>query len=92
MDAECNSLDTLLTLVGVGDQSAFARLYDATSPLILGLLVGLIHDRSTAEGAMIDVFCQVWRSAPDFDPTRMSAPPWILTIALRHAAACVRDA
>lgn len=68
-----------------GDQSALARLYDATAAQVNGLALRILADRELAEEITGDVYLQVWRSAASYDPSRGSPIAWLLTIARSRA-------
>lgn len=85
-------LDPLLSAVGRGDQEAFARLYDATSARVFGLVLRVLRDRAQAEEATQEVYLEVWRSSPRFDTGRGAALSWLTTIAHRKAVDRVRSA
>lgn len=85
-------LADLLQAAGRGDQDSFARLYDATSSRINGLVVRLIVDRAQAEEITQEVFLEIWRTSPKFDPTRGSALSWMFTLAHRRSVDRVRSA
>jgi RNA polymerase sigma-70 factor, ECF subfamily len=71
--------------IAAGDERAFAALYDATSPMIFGLLVRLLGDRTRAEEVAQEVYMQAWRSADSFDPSRGSAWSWLAVLARSRA-------
>ena len=75
---------------GQGDQEAFARVYDATSSRVFGLIVRVIRDRDLAAEVSQEVYLQAWRQAGGFDPERGSVPGWLLTLAHRKAVDRVR--
>ena len=79
-----------MTLIGRGDQQAFARLYDHTSRRVLGLVMRILRDRVMSEEVAQDVFFEIWRKASRFDPERGSALGWIMTITHRRAVDRVR--
>ena len=60
----------LIQRVGRGDQAAFADLYDAISPLVHGVVLKVVRDPSQAEEVVQEVFAELWRVAPRFDPAR----------------------
>jgi len=72
---------SLLLAVGRGDQSAFARLYDAVSGRLFGLVTAIVRDRSAAEDVLQESFMQIWRRASTFDPDRADAMVWMSLIA-----------
>lgn len=67
----------LLRAVGRGDQSAFARLYDAVSGRLFGLVTAIVRDRAAAEDVLQESFMQIWRRASTFDPDRADALVWM---------------
>jgi RNA polymerase sigma-70 factor (ECF subfamily) len=68
-----------------GDESALARLYDATSAQVFGWTLRILRDRQEAEEATVDVFSQVWRQARSYDASRGTVSAWILTLARSRA-------
>ncbi|WP_395658983.1 ECF RNA polymerase sigma factor SigK [Nocardioides sp.] len=77
---------------GRADEAAFARLYDATAPRVLGLAVRVVRDRAQAEEVAQEAFLEIWRTAGRFDPQRGSPLAWLLTITHRKAVDRVRAA
>ena len=73
-----------------GDQQAFARVYDATSPRVYGLVLRVLRNPALAEEVAQECFLEIWRQAARFDPERGSALSWMLTIAHRRAVDRVR--
>jgi RNA polymerase sigma-70 factor, ECF subfamily len=84
-------LNALVTEVALGDEAAFARLYDAVSPAVYGLALRVVRDPSRAEEVAQEVFMSVWQQATRFDSSRGSALTWILTITHRRAVDVVRQ-
>ena len=82
----------LLVRSAAGDQGAFARLYDMLSPLVFGLILRVLVDRSQSEEVLQEVFLEVWQSASRFAPNKGQGRSWILTIAHRRAVDRVRSA
>ena len=60
------------------DVSAFEDLYDRHSRIVYALVLRILHQASTAEEVVQDVFLQLWRNAGQID----KAPP--LTGSPRH--------
>jgi RNA polymerase sigma-70 factor (ECF subfamily) len=77
--------------VGRGDHAAFAELYDATAPLVHGVVLKVVRDPSQTEEVVQEVFVELWRIAPRFDPGRGSVAAWVATIAHRRAVDRVRS-
>jgi RNA polymerase sigma-70 factor (ECF subfamily) len=81
----------LIQRVGRGDQAAFADLYDTVAPLVHGLVLRIVRDPSQTEEVVQEVFVELWRVAPRFDPTRGTVTSWVATIAHRRAVDRVRS-
>jgi RNA polymerase sigma-70 factor (ECF subfamily) len=84
-------LAMLMRRVGLGDQAAFAELYDAVVARVHGTVLGVVRDPAQAEEVTQEVFVEVWRIAPRFDGSRGSVAAWITTIAHRRAVDRVRS-
>ena len=81
----------LIQRVGRGDQTAFADLYDIIAPLVHGVVLKVVRDPSQAEEVVQEVFVELWRVAPRFDPERGAVTSWVATIAHRRAVDRVRS-
>lgn len=87
--------DELADLLGEcarGDETQFARLYDATAPRIFGLVRKIVRDPTQSEEVTQEVYLQIWRQCTRFDPKAGSALAWMMTIAHRRAVDRVRSA
>lgn len=76
---------------GRGDEQAFARFYDLVSPTVFGTVLRVVRNRSFAEEITQEVFVELWRQAPRYDPDRGSPTTWAATIAHRRAVDRVRS-
>jgi RNA polymerase sigma-70 factor (ECF subfamily) len=83
-------LEPLLALVARGDQEAFAELYRLVAPAVFGLISKVVRNPAQAEEVTQEVFVELWRTAPRFDPARGAARSWIMTCAHRRAVDRVR--
>ena len=81
----------LIERVGRGDQAAFGDLYDVTAGLVHGVVLKVVRDPSQAEEVVQEVFVDLWRIAPRFDPAKGSVASWVATIAHRRAVDRVRS-
>jgi RNA polymerase sigma-70 factor (ECF subfamily) len=68
-----------------GDSDALGRLYDASSPMLYGLILRVIGNAADAEEVLLDVFAQVWRTAHSFDPVRGGVGRWLLLLTRSRA-------
>jgi RNA polymerase sigma-70 factor (ECF subfamily) len=85
-------LAELLRRSAVGDQAAFAELYDAVAARVYGLVLRVVRDRAQSEEVTQEVFLDIWRTSARFDPALGSPLSWMLTIAHRKAVDRVRSA
>lgn len=75
----------LLARIAVGDQSALAELYDASSPKVFGLAMKILGDHAAAEETTLDVYTQVWRRISTYDAERGTPGRWLMTLAKHRA-------
>ncbi|MFH0518489.1 ECF RNA polymerase sigma factor SigK [Streptomyces sp. M41] len=84
-------VDDLLARAATGDERAFAGMYDALAPPVMGLAWRVLKDEAQAEEVVQDVMVEVWRTAGRFRPERGAARSWVLTLAHRRAVDRVRS-
>ncbi len=82
----------LLRQASLGDEGAFAQLYDAVSSRLYGLVVRVIRDPAQSEEVTQEALLEIWKTASRFDQDRGSALGWMMTIAHRKAVDRVRSA
>lgn len=75
----------LICRIAAGDQAAMAELFDGTSGFVYALILRILKDPEDAAEVAHDVYVQVWRTAPRFDPSRGKPSTWILTVARTRA-------
>ena len=85
-------LAALLRQASVGDEGAFAELYDAVSARLFGLVLRVVRDPAQSEEVSQEAFLEIWKTATRFDEGRGSALGWMMTIAHRKAVDRVRSA
>jgi RNA polymerase sigma-70 factor, ECF subfamily len=85
-------LGDLLRASALGDENAFAQLYDAVAARIYGLVLRVVRDPAQSEEVAQEALLDIWRTSARFDPSRGSAVSWMLTIAHRKAVDRVRSA
>lgn len=84
-------LTALLLRTGLGDERAFAALYERAAGWVYGLVLRILRNPSLSEEVAQEVMVEVWRQAARFDAGRGSAKAWIMTIAHRRAVDRVRS-
>ena len=82
--------DELLVRAGRGDEAAFAEVYDQLAGLVHGTVRRVLRDPAQSEEVTQEVFLELWRLAPRFDPAQGSARSWAATMAHRRAVDRVR--
>ena len=70
----------LLLRIAAQDAQALAEFYDLTAKPLFSLAVRILGDVSEAEEVIQDVFVQIWKNAPSFDPLLGPAFYWALSI------------
>lgn len=85
-----SDIESLINRVALGDRAAFASLYKATSPKLMGICLCILKNRGDAEEALQEVYIKVWQRAKTF-AAGMSAPSaWLAAIARNHAIDVIR--
>ena len=72
------------------DERALLALYEATLSRVYGLVLRLVRRSQLAEEVAEEVFFQVWRQAPRFDPARGRPLTWLLGMARSRAIDAIR--
>jgi RNA polymerase sigma-70 factor (ECF subfamily) len=80
----------LVQSIAEGDQLALQALYTQTHRMVFTLIVRITNNRETAEELTVDVFHDVWRRAPAYEPAGGSVVGWIMNQARSRAIDRVR--
>jgi RNA polymerase sigma-70 factor, ECF subfamily len=75
----------LVQSVAAGDQLALHALYEMAHRIVFTLIMRITANRETAEELTIDVFYDVWRSAPRYDAANGTVLGWIMIQARSRA-------
>ena len=75
----------LVQSIAARDQLALHSLYEQTHRIVFTLIVRITNNREAAEELTLDVFHDVWRRAPTYDPAGGSVVGWILNQARSRA-------
>lgn len=84
-EPDADALGALLRRICGADEAAFATFYDATVGRVYGLALRILREPRAAEDVAEEVFFQVWRQAPRYDPGRGRPLAWVLTMARSRA-------
>lgn len=77
--------ERLIARIAEGDRDAFGRFYDAFAGTALSVIRRILRDPAPAEDVLQEVFWQVWKEAPRYDPRRGSPAAWVLMRAKARA-------
>lgn len=80
----------LVRSLAAGDERALEALYNRAQRIVFTLIMRITNDRETAEELTLDVFHDVWRRAPTYDPSAGTVVGWIMNQARSRAIDRVR--
>lgn len=89
---ELQSEIELLRQVGQGDRRSFEQLYDRFSGVLFSIAYRMLNSQEAAEDVLQDVFVQIWKKAPLFDPARGRPMTWAVTLTRNKAIDLIRSA
>ena len=72
------------------DPAALREVYEDHGGSTFGYLVSALGNRATAEDVQQEVFFEVWRRGPTYDPARAGLGTWIMMIARSRAIDTLR--
>jgi RNA polymerase sigma-70 factor (ECF subfamily) len=72
-------IETLITRVAMKNRRAFARLYDATSGKVFGVICMVLKDQECAQKALQDTYVKIWRTAGRYPSSGLGPMTWIVT-------------
>jgi RNA polymerase sigma-70 factor (ECF subfamily) len=75
----------LVLAIAAHDQRALRGLYDRMQGLVFTLALRICGSRETAEELTVDVFHDVWRRAPGYDPAVGTVVAWVMNLARSRA-------
>jgi RNA polymerase sigma-70 factor (ECF subfamily) len=84
-NASFDPLALLLGEIAMGNERAFARLYELTGGRLLAIARGIVGRRDIAEDVLQDSFLRVWRWAHRFDPSKGAAYAWLVRVVRNRA-------
>ena len=78
-------LARLLAETAVGDDRAFARLYELVSPRLFAVARRIVQRDDLAEDVLQESFLRIWRAAYQYDPAKGPAYAWLVRIVRNRA-------
>ncbi len=83
-------LAQLMASTGMGDQRAFAKLYEQTSAHLYAVILRINRDKAQAEDVLQEVYVNVWRSVRTFNGAQSQPLTWLTSIARNRAIDSLR--
>lgn len=84
-DARHQEQTRLVAAMARGDRDALAALYDQLAGPLYSLACRMLGDASEAQDLTQDIFLQLWRTAPAYEPSRGSVFSWAVTLTRNRA-------
>ncbi|HDZ37821.1 MAG TPA: sigma-70 family RNA polymerase sigma factor [Marinobacter sp.] len=78
-------VSSLIGRVAKQDRTAFAKLYEATAPKLLGVVLRIMKDRPWADEVVQEVYLKIWQRAGLFNADIASPITWLVSIARNQA-------
>lgn len=81
VDEGCRMARSSAALIGaaaMGDEDAFATLYERHKRHFFAVALRITRDAALASDALQEGFLQIWQNAGRFDPGQGEAEPWML--------------
>lgn len=78
-------ISTLIGRVAKQDRAAFAKLYNATAPKLLGVVLRILKERSWADDVIQEAYLKIWQRSSLFDADKASPITWLVSIARNKA-------
>ena len=85
-------LEGMLSRCALGDQAAFAQLYEATAAKLYGVTLRILRREAWAEEALQEAYVKIWRHADSYNPGRGRPMTWMINVARNHALDLLRRA
>jgi RNA polymerase sigma-70 factor (ECF subfamily) len=83
-------LVSLLAAVANRDETAFEKLYAATSAKLYGVVLRILRRPELADEVMQEAYLKIWNGAAQFDASLASPITWMVAIARNRAIDLVR--
>ena len=90
-EAQTRPPEEIVAAMAAGDSGpALNAFYAQYGSMVLALLVKMLGSRAEAEEILQEVFVELWKRAPQYDPSRGSVVAWVVTVARCRALDAIR--
>ena len=72
------------------DEDALSQLYDRYNGIIKALILRIIHDETSADDLLQEVFMEIWNQAKNFSAEKGKPLGWMVTLTRRRAIDALR--
>jgi RNA polymerase sigma-70 factor (ECF subfamily) len=90
LDTAQSRLAGLLAKSALGDRTAFAELYRATSSKLFAVSLRIVRERQIAEEVLQDSFVSIWNHAADYAQAKSAPTTWMTAIVRNRSLDVVR--
>jgi len=80
----------LMLRVQAGDPDALSQLYDRYNGIVKALILRIIHDETSADDLLQEVFMEIWNQAKNFSTQKGKPLGWMVTLTRRRAIDALR--
>ncbi len=80
----------LMLAIQAGDADALSQLYDRYNGIVKALTLRIIHDETSADDLLQEVFMEIWNQAKNFSAAKGKPLGWMVTLTRRRAIDALR--
>lgn len=77
---QAQKLEELLAKCALGDQVAFAQLYQSVSSKLNGIAYRILNNVESANEVLQEAFVQIWKNASEYRPDKAEPMTWMASI------------
>mgnify|MGYP001813124695 CR=1 FL=1 len=90
-EAQTRDPQEVVAAMAAGDSGpALNAFYGQYSSMVLALLMKMLGSRAEAEEILQEVFVELWKRSPQYDPARGNVIAWVITVARCRALDAIR--
>jgi len=76
--------------IQAGDADALSQLYDRYNGIVKALILRIIHDETSADDLLQEVFMEIWNQAKNFSAEKGKPLGWMVTLTRRRSIDALR--